>query len=154
MQIDLGALEAGETVRGAFDEGVALQSEERTTRVHARGDIRVDRTPGGARLRGHIETEVPLVCSRCLRDLREAVRTDLDEEVSVRPLPAATQRELGRQELIASIGPQMTLDVSDIVRQHLEIALPMAPLCRPDCRGLCPVCGVNWNDETCAHAVA
>ena len=41
------------------------------------------------------------------------------------------------------------IDLGEVVREQLYLALPMKPLCREDCKGLCPVCGVNRNRETC-----
>ena len=42
-----------------------------------------------------------------------------------------------------------TIDLGEVVREQLYLALPMKPLCQEDCKGLCPVCGVNRNRETC-----
>ena len=42
-----------------------------------------------------------------------------------------------------------TIDLGDVVREQLYLALPMKPLCQEDCKGLCPLCGVNRNRETC-----
>ncbi len=42
-----------------------------------------------------------------------------------------------------------TIDLGEIMRDEFYLALPMKPLCRADCKGLCPVCGVNRNRETC-----
>jgi len=43
-----------------------------------------------------------------------------------------------------------TIDLGEIMRDEFYLAVPMKPLCRPDCRGLCAVCGVNRNRETCS----
>ena len=42
------------------------------------------------------------------------------------------------------------IEFSDEIRQELELQVPFAPLCREDCRGLCPVCGSNRNEKLCA----
>lgn len=42
------------------------------------------------------------------------------------------------------------IDLAEVVREQLYLALPMKPLCAEDCKGLCPECGVNRNRETCA----
>jgi uncharacterized protein len=42
-----------------------------------------------------------------------------------------------------------TIDLGEVMREQFFLALPMKPLCRPDCRGLCPVCGKNRNIEQC-----
>ena len=43
------------------------------------------------------------------------------------------------------------MDMSEPIRQALLVALPMRPLCRENCRGLCPVCGANRNNTDCGH---
>jgi uncharacterized protein len=45
------------------------------------------------------------------------------------------------------------LDVTEVARQHLLLAVPFAPVCRPDCAGLCPVCGADRNTNPC-HCTA
>ena len=42
------------------------------------------------------------------------------------------------------------IDLGDVIREQFYLALPMKPLCREDCKGLCPVCGVNRNREACS----
>ncbi|HET6402858.1 MAG TPA: DUF177 domain-containing protein [Candidatus Kapabacteria bacterium] len=42
------------------------------------------------------------------------------------------------------------IDILQDVRDALVLAIPMKHLCRPDCKGLCPVCGKNWNREECS----
>lgn len=152
--MDLRDLQPGERLRAMFDERVPVQVEDGVLEIYARGEIEVDRIASDARLRGRMEAEVPLTCSRCLRDLAEHVRTELDEEFSLRPAPAHGQGELSPGDFVSWVGPELMLDITEVVRQHLQMAVPMAPLCRPDCRGLCPVCGANWNDERCEHQTA
>ena len=41
------------------------------------------------------------------------------------------------------------IDLGEVVREHVALQLPMKPVCRDDCRGLCPQCGANWNEGTC-----
>jgi uncharacterized protein len=45
------------------------------------------------------------------------------------------------------------IDLAPLVREYMLLDIPMKPLCRPDCKGLCPVCGQNLNDSTCQHQV-
>ncbi|MBV9278997.1 MAG: DUF177 domain-containing protein, partial [Chloroflexi bacterium] len=49
-----------------------------------------------------------------------------------------------------SISQNHTIDLKEPLRQHLLLAVELMPLCRQDCRGLCPSCGVNLNVEQCA----
>jgi uncharacterized protein len=54
------------------------------------------------------------------------------------------------EEGIFTIGGDHVLDLSEAIRQYAIMALPMAPICRPDCAGLCPECGQNLNQGSCA----
>lgn len=90
-------------------------------------------------------------CSRCLQETDVPVLVELEEEffasVDVRTgarLPAPEDREA------FLIDTQQMLDLEEAVRQFWTLALPMQPLCRPDCRGLCPQCGRDLNQGACS----
>ena len=70
-----------------------------------------------------------------------AVDADDDDEA---PIGADGEDVLGLAEY-----RDEKIDLGEVVREQLYLALPMKPLCREDCKGLCPVCGVNRNRETC-----
>jgi uncharacterized protein len=52
-------------------------------------------------------------------------------------------------DIATQIDDHHILDLSEIVRQDLALALPMVPLCRTACKGLCSNCGQNWNEGDC-----
>ena len=56
----------------------------------------------------------------------------------------------GADDFVVPVGPDGLIDLSEVVRQHLVLALPFAPRCREDCRGLCPSCGADLNIGPCA----
>ncbi len=100
-----------------------------------------------ARLRG-IQREG---CSRCLRDIDVPVSLEIEEEFFAgtdgnagAALPAPEDKDAFR------IDAQHVLDLDEAVRQSWATARPMQPLCRPDCRGLCPRCGQDLNQGTCS----
>lgn len=150
VRLNLRDLAPGERLRAPFDERITLQLDGQTAEAEARGEVEVFRTGQGVVLQGRVEADVPLVCSRCLLSFHETVRVRLDEEFSLRP-PELANGELGPQDFISWIGPEQQLDVREVVRQHMQMAIPMAPVHRADCRGLCPVCGANWNERSCEH---
>jgi uncharacterized protein len=43
------------------------------------------------------------------------------------------------------------LDLEPLIREEMLLAIPINPICRPDCKGLCPVCGENLNESQCSH---
>ena len=101
------------------------------------------------RLVGRVKTELELLCSRCL----EPFRFPVDAPFDVRLLPAATlaegEHEVAEADLETSYYTDDQLDLNELLREQFYLALPMKPLCRDDCRGLCPQCGINLNTGSC-----
>lgn len=107
----------------------------------------------GMRLRGHLHGEIAPACARCLEPIAMAV----DRDVDLLYQPESVIGESGEVEIHHADtevgffeGPGV--DVADVAREQLVLALPMQPLCRPDCKGLCPQCGANLNQGRCACA--
>jgi uncharacterized protein len=97
---------------------------------------------------GEVEAAVPLVCSRCLESFPARVKTTVDLCFAPRPV-GADSVELGADDLDVDFYASDQLDVSRVLETEISLALPMKPLCREDCRGLCTVCGGNRNLVTC-----
>ncbi|MBI2845547.1 MAG: DUF177 domain-containing protein [Chloroflexi bacterium] len=112
------------------------------------GGVKMLRTAAGVLVTAHLHIRVGLQCVRCLdpvvRDadfsMEEEFRPSLDIHTGLRlPIPP------GEAELV--IDDRHLLDLTEVVRQDLILSLPPYPTCRPHCRGLCPVCGQNLNDQ-------
>ncbi|HEY3248671.1 MAG TPA: DUF177 domain-containing protein [bacterium] len=147
MRIDVGALTAGQVVRTSFDEHVASGSTDLVLDGPVTGELEIARTTSSVRLRGTVRTAGRMVCSRCLTAFYRPLQATLDEDFPIGATGSAhADADLGLRD-----GPEPVLDVSEVLRQHLLLAAPMAPLCRPECRGLCPVCGVDRNEADCGH---
>ncbi len=89
-------------------------------------------------------------CSRCL----EPYALPLSSRVDVRLLPTAAleaseEHEVHDDDLAVEFYHHDQVDVGALVREQCYLALPMKPLCRADCRGLCPQCGTNLNESSC-----
>jgi DUF177 domain-containing protein len=102
------------------------------------------------RLDGRVKATLELPCSRCL----EPFRWEVDEpfELTYEPRPAASaegEREIEDADFSAAFYDNDEIDLEQLVRERFEMSLPMKPLCREDCKGLCPVCGTNWNRGSC-----
>ncbi len=103
------------------------------------------------RLRGRLATGLELQCARCL----EPVKQDVQREFELLYRPVGT--DAGRDELSvtdaeAEIGYYQGdgLLLEDVLREQVLLALPLKVTCRPDCKGLCPQCGKNLNQEQCS----
>ncbi|MGD9904884.1 MAG: DUF177 domain-containing protein [Vicinamibacterales bacterium] len=101
------------------------------------------------RLAGSVSTRLEVPCSRCL----EPFSVPVDGRFDFRYLPQALagDRDEDREhDPATTFYRDETIDLVDLVREQCYLALPMKPLCRPDCQGLCPTCGVNLNLERCS----
>jgi uncharacterized protein len=90
------------------------------------------------------------VCRRCAAQLGGELEVQVRERFVDSPTPStAPLLEVdGDPEAYPIDGD--VLDLGPLVREALLLELPATPLCRPDCRGLCPRCGVDRNVETCS----
>jgi len=154
VRIDVAKLEIGQGLRTAFSEVVDSRTEDVRFDVPVTGDVEVDRTMQTLRLRGKFATTAPMVCGRCLTQYRQDLAVVVEEEFLVGAPPPPREGVLRPGDFVLALGPDLVLDVSEAVRQHLLLAVPMVPVCRLNCRGLCPQCGKNRNEVDCGCAAA
>lgn len=89
-------------------------------------------------------------CSRCLAPLDRPLLVESQFLGSKDPdLVARGSHTLGSQDLDVVFLPEDLLDEAELVREQFELQAPMHPLCEDACKGLCPVCGKNWNKGPC-----
>ena len=111
--------------------------------------LQATRADGEVELIGGLTAVVGFECDRCLKPLRVPVEQSF-ELLYVPPLKAGEEKELGEDDLSVGFYQGETINVDDLVREQIELALPMARLCSEECNGLCPDCGANLNDQECA----
>jgi len=115
------------------------------------GKIRLLRTSDGILVTGRLHTVVSIPCRRCLEAFAQAAEVSLEEQFcpSIDIYTGVGIPPEDTEEAANRIDGHHLLDLTEVVRQNLLLALPMSPLCKPDCLGLCPVCGANLNIESC-----
>ena len=111
-------------------------------------DLHVQRDGADVFVTGQLLSTVPQVCSRCLEPFSAPVRTDVDVRFAPRPA-SADAVELGGDDLDLYFYTDDQIDLDAAIDSETTLALPMKPLCREDCRGLCPSCGGNRNLTAC-----
>jgi DUF177 domain-containing protein len=102
------------------------------------------------RLTGRIQTTLELPCSRCL----EPFTMPVDQTFDLRYQPHAEntgdgEREIEEDDLTTAFYENDEIDLGQLMREQFYLSLPMKPLCRDECKGLCPTCGTNWNTGAC-----
>jgi uncharacterized protein len=104
---------------------------------------------------GHLAGGLSVECGRCL----ERYPMPVDERLDLFYLPRLADRpeeqeegvELSDHDVVVSYYDEGRVDLGEMVREQLFLALPLKRLCREDCRGICPTCGSNRNrDAACA----
>jgi uncharacterized protein len=130
------------------DVDADLDTYQVATPVELAFDIHKDKDK--FRLVGRVRTELELTCSRCV----EPYRFPVDAEFDQRYLPASevsadADAEVEQDDLETSYYENDQIDLSELMREQFYLALPMKPLCREDCKGLCAQCGTNLNTGTC-----
>lgn len=117
----------------------------------ARFDGEIYRDEGRVHIRGMITAEVALACTRCLEPLQRKIEVAFDDVF----IDSADESEKAETELtIADMDESLVIggrvDLADVVREQILLALPEQIFCSEDCRGLCPKCGGNRNLIDCS----
>ena len=121
------------------------------------GNLTVSSTGNVLLLEGAVDTELEQVCFRCGITYRLPVHAEFQEDFVVRPphAPGAGPRVEEEEEAPDTrlfIEGTLDLHLDELLRQSILVALPMKPLCTPECRGLCPHCGHRLEEGACACA--
>ena len=105
---------------------------------------------GMLHIKGHVKADPVLECSLCLKNFPYHIDTDIDIDFApTKSLGTSPEHELGRSELDMEFYTGEEIEPLDIVVEQVLISIPMVPRHRPDCRGLCPVCGTDLNEADC-----
>lgn len=122
------------------------------------GTLHFYESEGDVFVKGDLRLPTTATCSRCLAEFPLALRAEVD--VVYMPASAAREEEgesAGETEFTAedaavSLYDGEKIDVTELLNEQLYLNAPQQPLCRPDCRGLCPSCGADLNANPCSCA--
>jgi uncharacterized protein len=152
MRIELENLEGG---RGDFAHVYQPDElnpvDERITLIEpatVNGKVRLSRHE--VFVNGHVDTRAQVECDRCLQQVRLPVNADFElEYITGSDYESSEVVELGEEELSVSVFDGRTIDVDEIVKEQILLAVPTRMLCREDCKGICPECGIDRNTGEC-----
>src|SRR5687768_10991164 len=152
MRIELVTLEHGQrdfahvyqpAELGAVDERLTVIEP-----VAVKGRVRL----AGAEVfvNGHIETRAEVECDRCLNKIELPVSADFDlQYITGAEYESSAAAELTEDVMSVSVFDGEAIDVDEIVKEQILLAVPTRTLCRPDCKGICPDCGIDKNTGDC-----
>lgn len=112
------------------------------------GEVRLSRTGRSVLARAHLTTAIEGYCSRCLTAVVAPIEVDIDEE-ALPSIDIDTGQPLAVDEEpdALRLDDHHELDLAEPVREAISLAEPITLLCRAECRGLCPTCGVDLNTD-------
>ncbi|MBM4406940.1 MAG: DUF177 domain-containing protein [Chloroflexi bacterium] len=114
------------------------------------GSAQLIRTKAGILVLASIDAKVRCACSRCLREFASPAHIKIEEEfLQTTDIESGVKLALDESEGSFTISSQHELDLTEPVRQYAILSIPIKPLCKADCSGLCPICGKNWNEGPC-----
>ena len=122
-------------------------------RLEAPVDVDFTLFPSDRELRvaGSISASVKCECSRCSKEFVRVFAEDFNLSYSPQPKwnTGASEVELKYEEMGIGYYDGVRFDVTALVLERIELAMPMRHVCRENCKGLCCKCGVDLNEETC-----
>jgi uncharacterized protein len=129
----------------------ALDGAGRAVEPGASVSLLVERVGAKVLVRGTVKAAAKFECARCLGGIQRDLSFDLTHVLEPRPEPdrLGEDLELTEEDLDVSFFDGPEVDLEEVLREHLLLALPMRALCRDDCAGLCGRCGANLNQGVC-----
>lgn len=156
MKLDLSEIAR---TPGAFAEhqiDVTLQEiEGMTLTAPIRGRMYISSTGRVLVIEGAVDTEVEMTCFRCGITYRQPIHAEFQEDFIIRP-PLATGHGPLVEEEEEAPGVRLfyegtfDLNLDELFRQSILVALPLKPICAEECKGLCPHCGHRLSEGECA----
>jgi len=107
---------------------------------------RIARTNRGVIVTGSVRTGLADTCGRCLAPLRIPIDAPIEEEVlPLIDLQSGLRLDTTAEPEVFRLSDHHELDLEPLAREAIQLAAPIAPVCRPDCPGLCSECGLDLN---------
>jgi uncharacterized protein len=155
MRLDLGRIRTPHTVFDRVYPVEGFGGADEAYRVVEPVRLHLDIHKDGPRFRldGRVQTMLELSCGRCLEPFLWPIDAAFD--LNYHPQSDNTgegEVEVGPEDLSAAFYENDEIDLGQLMREQFYLSLPMKPLCTPECKGLCAVCGTNLNRGACTCA--
>lgn len=142
--------DVGTSLTDEIDEDVVMLDEDVHVVSPVTGHVRMRRVNQGLLVDGWVDLTIELECTRCLNTFEQPMHVTFEERyyptvdvLTGMPLPAIDEDE------VFPIDDHHQIDLTEAVRQHVLLDIPMVTLCKEDCAGLCSQCGKDLNSGPC-----
>ena len=150
MKIDLNRTSEDSSERLILEdspEALELEAEGITFQEPVRVELVVTKNQDQLICQGQVTASAKLECSRCLAGYDHTVTSQLSFVVD---LAGESETARSEEEGYFVVDPSAaSFEIDDLVREAIILSLPLKPLCAEDCKGLCPVCGIDLNRSQC-----
>jgi uncharacterized protein len=124
------------------------------------GQLSVTKTMQNLSLTADMHLPVHATCDRCLKNYDYEIDVHCDRLLAPlftsdrqREIEKGFEKEITKEDVKFSYFEGEEIDVGEILGEQIVLDQPMIYLCKPDCKGLCPQCGVNRNEQSCSCAI-
>lgn len=114
-------------------------------------DVEIENVGMGFTVKGSFEVMVELQCRRCLTHFPYKLVQEIDEIYTTKREEILPKKLLNKDELSTFLFNGEEINIKEAIRQNIIVSIPPYPLCKEDCKGLCPICGKNLNEGECEH---
>lgn len=122
-------------------ESYTLENDFLVEDLH--GLISLARTLNGIRTLADFYVKTDVECGRCLEPFKQELHTGFEEIFTFENRPLSEEEQI--------VPEDGNIDFEPLIREYLMLEMPYNPVCWPDCKGLCTVCGQNLNEKDCGH---
>jgi len=144
----ISASEAPMEFHQTLDVGHVVQGRNDIAGISPmQADLQAVPAGGGViRVTGHLSAELDMSCSRCLKPLKHRVDIQF-EEAFKQSDEDSVELDEGEEDLV--LVTEERLDLMPYLEEALLLDLPFSAVCKESCKGLCPSCGINLNEQQC-----
>lgn len=135
--VDVAGVDDGDRVQVEVSMPLAITMDLGSLQEPTEVSVDIEGTAAGYEVVGQAIAELALQCHRCLAPIEQTLVVDVDDLVTADPDDGQPTVKADR------------IDLVPIVRDAVGLAMPLRPLCKADCKGLCPVCGSDLNSDPC-----
>jgi uncharacterized protein len=112
--------------------------------------LNLNKSTDHIRITGEIEGSLEVDCHRCLRTFSFPINEDVDLYlIEEDRAPEEDEKELDSEELTYEFFDGEVIEIDQLIAEQIFLTLPVKVLCSEDCKGICPGCGANLNEEAC-----
>ncbi|HEX16499.1 MAG TPA: DUF177 domain-containing protein [Deltaproteobacteria bacterium] len=129
--------------KGSLEEEMRLASP-------VRGKLFLKKRKKGLSVKGSFRCSVFIYCARCLKEFEMPISEEFEGlYLTLKEAPREDEVELSPDDMEIGFLREEAVEVEEILKERIWLSIPMKPLCKEDCKGLCPTCGKDLNEGEC-----